>query len=85
MMSEERGARDRRSRLSVEGGRASGAASTFDGNHTSDVWSWLIPNEYFDCFDHEAMERSLDLLMERTCGTFYPLAWVLIAPGYRIR
>lgn len=81
MMSAGRGARDRRSG-SVEGGRASGAASTFDGNHTNDVYSWLFPNENFDVYDTDAFLRTLDILMERTVAGH--LAWVLFAPGIRL-
>ena len=82
MMSREHGARDRRFELSVEGGTASGAASTFDGNHTNDIWSWLFPNELFDPFDLEAFQRTLDILMERTANGH--LAWVLFAPGVHL-
>ena len=81
MMSDERGARDRRFG-SVEGGRASGAASTFDGNHTNDVYSWLIPNELWDPTDYESLQQTIDILMERTIKGH--LAWVLFVPGMHL-
>lgn len=69
-------ARDR-FRVAVEG--ASGAAA-FDGNHSSDIVSWLFPLENWDDRDVPAM---LDQLMTHTIRGH--LAWVVFVPeGFRI-
>lgn len=76
----ERGARDRRFEVAVEGVDASGAASTFDGNHTDDTVSWLFANE---TWRDEKFSGLLDKLMWYTAAG--NLSWVVFPPeGFRI-
>lgn len=84
MVPTERGARDRRFGVSVEGVEASGAASSFDGNHTNDVLSFMFPNQYFTLTPEEFLEsESFESLMERTMWGH--LAWVFFPPqGFRL-
>lgn len=77
-MSKERGAGHRRSAVEVEG--ASGAASSFDGNHTGDIVSWLFFNDKWK--DDMWPETQEQLMMHTAWGH---LAWVVFPPqGFRL-
>lgn len=71
MMTTGRGARDRR--FSVDAVEVEGGRSPFDGNHTSDIVSWLIP---FKGTRWEGLnEGQLEQLMDWTIAGH--LAWVV--------
>ena len=81
MMTEERGTRDPRFEDAVEGDDASGAASPFDGNLTSDIVSWLFANETWT--DSGFHDSTLPKLMYHTAMGH--LAWVVFPrAGFRL-
>lgn len=78
-MSQGRGSVHRRP-YAVEGESASGAAPTFDGNHTNDVVSWMFAN---DSWDDELWPETEDQLMQHTAWGH--LSWVVFPPrGFRL-
>jgi hypothetical protein len=81
MMSEGHGTRDPSSAVPVEGVDASGAASSFDGNHTSDAETWLFGNENWN--DDSFRENTLLKLMYFT--SLGHLSWVVFPrQGFRL-
>lgn len=75
IMSEERDARDA-APVAVEGDL--GARSTFDGNHTNALLTWLVPDERWT---EDTFPGNVEVLMEFTANGH--LAWCLFPPhGY---
>jgi len=73
-------ARDSEEAVPVEGG-ASGAADAFDGNHTSDLMSWMLPDDDWD--GSIFIEKVLPNLMDWTIKGH--LAWAVFTPrGWRL-
>ncbi len=80
-MSPGRGEGSRRPRGPVEGAGASGAAPTFDGNHTDDVTSWLFQN---DRWTPEKWPELMEELMLFTVQ-YNHLSWVVFPyNGFRL-